>query len=228
MKRKEIKVPVLILMLFLSILSCKKDSVTHDVAADVYVKSILNDGEPVFGLVQYAAGSSAISAVAVSNPNGIIEQLSAYDANKLTYYFEPTLALGGYSTTPPIPGTYSFGITFTDGVEKVVTNTLGAVYLLPANITSLVKLTDSQTVRLTWDAVTGVQYYQLSIIKTGSNVYTSQLFTPPTGNTVDIPISLIVSFTGGTYTYQLDAIKYESAESGLVQSISSASADVDL
>jgi hypothetical protein len=228
MEKKIIKVPVLAMMILLVMFSCKKASRNDNALADVYVKSILVDGEPYFGLAHYVVGYEPMTSVTVDPPSGTSEPLIAFDNSKTIYYIEPTLALGTFSTTPPTPGTYDYLVTFDDAVEKTVTDDLGSTYLLPASITSIVKATDNQSVKLTWQAVTGVEYYQLSISKEGTVVYTSQLFTPPTNNTIDIPISYIPSYTPGTYTYQLDAVDYASVETGKLQAVSSASVSIDL
>jgi hypothetical protein len=228
MKKKVIRVPVVVMMILLVMFSCKKDSRNDNATADVYVKSILVDGEPFFGLVHYVVGYEAMTSVSVDPPGGTTEPLIAYDSGKTIYYIEPTLALGTYSTTPPTHGTYNYLVTFDDAVEKTVTDELGDTYLLPASIISIAKTSDNQSVRLTWEAVTGVEYYQLSISKNGTVVYTSQLFIPPTGNSIDIPISYIPSYDPGTYSYQLDAIDYASLETGKLQAVSSASVTIDL
>jgi hypothetical protein len=228
MKKKAFKVPVLVILVILVLFSCKTAKQNDNAAADIYVKSIIFDGEPVYGLAQYVIGYAVMNTVTVTAPGGAIDQLTAYDVSKMIYYSEPSIAMNTYSTTPPTPGTYSYGITFDDGIQKVVTDNLGTSYLLPATITSISKSTNSQSVILNWEPLLGVDYFQLSISKAGTVVYTSDPFVPPTGNTLTIPIGLITSFTPGTYTYQLDAIKYASLQTGNIQAISSASTTIDL
>lgn len=81
---------------------------------------------------------------------------------------------------------------------------------------------------MSWEPLTGAEYFQLSIIKNGTTLYTSNPFTPPSNNTIEIPLSFIPSYTPGVYTYQLDAVIYESISSGKIQAISSASTSIDL
>jgi hypothetical protein len=226
--KNNIRIPVLIIMMLLVSFSCKKAKQNDNAAADVYVKSIIFDGEPVYGLAQYVIGYAAMTEVTVTAPGGAIDRLTAFDVSNMIYYSEPTVAMGTYTLTPPTPGTYSYGITFDDGIKKVVTDNLGANYLSPATITSFTKASDSQSVIMNWEPLSGVDDMQLSISKAGTIVYTSQPFVPPSGNTLTIPIGLIPSFTPGSYTYQLDAIKYESLQTGNLQAISSAVATIDL
>lgn len=228
MKKNEVKVPFLIMILLLALISCQKDKVNDSADADVYVKSVFNDGEPVFGLVQYVFGYSAMSSVLVQSPGGMTDQLSAYNTGKTTYYSEPSIGLGTYSGTPPTPGAYVYDVTFEDGIGKSYTNELGADYLLPPSITSITKSTGSQSVTMIWEPLTGAEYFQLSILKDATTLYTSNPFTPPSGNTIDIPLSFIPSYTPGVYTYQLDAVIYESDGSGKIQAVSSASVSIEI
>jgi hypothetical protein len=228
MKTNAVKVPFLIMMLLLVFISCKKDKPNDNAEADVYVKSILFNGEPVFGLVQYVFGYAAMSSVTVQYPGGASDQLIAYDTEKTVFYSEPVVALGTYTGTPPEPGTYSYKVTFKDGIEKVFTNDLSSIYLLPPTITSLAKTAGSQSVSMSWEPLAGVEYFQLSIYKDGAIQYTSNPFTPPTENSLVISLSLIPSYTPGTYNFQLDAIAYEPGNTGKLQAISSASASADI
>ncbi len=228
MKKNLIKLFTVIIMLSASLISCQKDKVNDNAEADVYVKSIFNDGEPVFGLVHYVFGYAAMSSVSVQLPGGEEDQLTAYDTGKTIYYAEPSIGLGTYSGTPPTPGSYTYDVTFEDGIEKIVTNELGSDYLLPPTITSITKTTGSQSVTIVWEPLEGAQYFKLFIIKDGTTVYASNPFSPPSQNTIVAPLSLIPSYTPGNYTYQLDAVIYESDGSGKIQAVSSASTSIDI
>lgn len=230
MKKKAMRVPVLVIMMLLVLLSCNKDNKPDDNAeADVYIKSVLIDGVPVFGIAHYVLGYATMNAVTVDLPGGMTDQLNAYDAGKKIFYIEPSIAEGTYSNNVPEPGIYYYNVTFSDGVESVFINQLTSSYLLPAEITSVVKSSDSQSVILSWAPVAGVEYFQLSIYKEGALKFSSPPFTPPTGNSIDIPISIITSpYMPGSYTIQLDAIDYESLETGKLHAISSASSSIVL
>lgn len=228
MKTNAVKIPFLIVILLSVLISCKKDKPNYFADADVYVKSIFSDGEPVFGLVHYVFGYEAMSSVTVQSPGGANNQLSAYDTDNTVFYSEPSIALDTYSTTPPEPGTYNYSVTFKNGLEKVFTNDLSDKYLLPPTITSVIKATGSQSVTMSWAPLEGAEYFQLSIYKDGTLEYTSNPFTPPSGNSIDIPLSLIPSYTPGLYNFQLDAVIYESSSSGKLQALSSASSSAEI
>ncbi len=228
MKKHSINLSVFLIIILLGLLSCKKDKPIDLADADVYVNSVLSDGEPVFGLSHRVVGYAAMTAVTVESPGGTTDQLSAYDAGKTIFYSDPVLQLGTYSSTPPEPGTYSYSVTFQDGTEKVFTNELSALYLLPPTIISINKSTSGQSVIISWEPVTGAQYFQVSIYKDGSFVSYGPGFAPPNGNSFEVSLSYIPSYTPGTYTFQLGAMLYESDGSGKVQAVSSASQSIDL
>lgn len=215
-------------IMILGLLSCKKDVQNDDAMADVYVKTITVTGQTAFGLEHIVRGGAEMNSVTVTLPGGSAQQLIAYDSSKLLYYFAPSLGDGTFTRTPPTTGTYSYKVTFSDGIQKVFTDVLGSQYLPPANITSIAKTSDGQNVQLNFDALPGANYFQISIYLGEDLLYTSDLQTPPAGNNFVIPLSVIPSFTPGTYTYHLDAVIYQSITTGQLQAISTATADVTL
>ena len=225
---KKIELSLLVIVILLSFTACKKISNSNTAAADVYVKAILSGGVPVFGVTEYVIGSNTMNSVSVHTPDGLTGNLDAYDTSGTSYYREPLAGTSDYSLIPPTTGEYSFGVTFSNGEEKVVTNVLGSSYLLPATITALTESADGQSVTMSWNALTGADSFQLSISKGGTVVYASQAFTAPLTNSLSIPINLIPTFIAGVYTYELDAVKYESASSNLFQAVSTATMDVAL
>lgn len=228
MKMKLIKLSVLVIMIFIGLSACKKAKDINTAVADVFVRSNLSDGEPVYGLAQYVSGSSAMSSVTVHSPDGLTDQLNAYDTSNTTFYSEPSLLLGTYSHTHPMPGEYSYGVTFSNGDELVVKNALTADYLLPANIASCAKTTDGLYLRTTWSSVLGAQAYRFIITKAGSVVFNSSYFQYPSSGYMDLGMSNLYSFTPGTFTLELEAVLAETIDPTLVQAVSSASISVDL
>src|SRR5690242_5058889 len=128
MKESKIKVSALIVMMLLSLMACKKDGRVDDGVADVYIKSVLLDGEPVYGLVHYVRGYSAVSTVTVNMPDQTMDQLNPYDESYTVFYSEPSPLNGSYSAVVPTKGTYNYGLKFTDGVEKVIKDELEETY----------------------------------------------------------------------------------------------------
>jgi hypothetical protein len=228
MKKNAIRVPAFVIMILLISISCKKETRNDNAAADVYVRSILYGGVPVYGLAQSVFGFAAMTKVTATTPTGTVIQLKANDSQNMIFYSVPTTP-ETYSTTTPQPGTYTYNITFDDGIEKILTNDLGANFLPPPVITSIAKSADGQAVVLSWEQLSGVDYFQLTISRQSTILYTSEQFAPISGNTLTIPKAVITDFLPGkTYKYQLDAINYESLETGQLQSVSSASASIVL
>jgi hypothetical protein len=226
MKNKTIVAPALVIMILLVSLSCKKEKRNDTAAVDVYAKSVLSDGNPVYGLVHTVLGHAVIAEVTVTTPGGTTQQLTG-DSQKLIFYNLP-LTPDSYSATPPQPGTYIYDITFDDGVKQVVTNELGADFLTPPIITSIAKSADGLSVNLTWEELPGVEYFELTIYRQKTVLFTSK-FAPVSGNTINIPKAVITDFLPGwSYKYQLDAFIYESQQTGQLQSASSASVSITL
>jgi hypothetical protein len=227
MKNKAIGVPVLAIMILLVSWSCKKETRDDTAAADVYVKSVLSGGVPVFGLVHTVMGRAAMAEVTVTTPGGATQQLTG-DSQRLIFYNLP-LTPDTYSATPPQAGTYIYDITFDDGVKQVVTNDLGNDYLTPPVITSITKSTDGLSVNLTWEELLGVEYFTLTIYRQKTALFTSEPFAPVSGNTINVPKAVITDFQPGwSYKYQLDAFIYESQQTGQLQSASSSSVSITL
>lgn len=224
----KMKTPALISLMLLSLLACKKESRLDDAVADVYVKTILIDGQPAYGLAHYLMGYSAISSVTLTNPDATTEPLTSYDNSNTLFYSEPSVSNGSYSPTMPSQGIYTYKVRFDDGVEKIYSDQVSGTFIVPPTITSIAKTEDDKRVKLTWAPLSGAEYYRLFISKNGSVVFSSDLFTPTNENSIDPLISIIPSFTSGTYTFELVAFKYQSLSEGKIQSASSASADIDL
>lgn len=226
--KTKMKIPVLILLMGLGLMACQKEKRLDDGVADVYVKTILIDGQPAYALAHYLLGYSGISSVTVYNPDATTEQLSSLDNSNTLFYSEPSLS--SYSLTMPSTGTYSYKVRFDDGVEKTFTDQVSGTFLLPPTITTIVKTEDNARVKLVWGPLTGAEYYRFSISKNGTTVYTSQIFAlvDNTANTIEVPITVIPSYASGTYTFELAAYKYQSLADGKIQSMSTTTANVDL
>jgi hypothetical protein len=216
MNKKAIRVSALVIMILLVSLSCKKEPRNDDTAiADVYVRSILSGGVPVYGLSQYVWGHAPITKVIVTNPDGTTNKLLA---NGPMMFLNEYVLYETYSATLPMPGTYIFNITFDDGVLKVVTNELGPDFLPPATITSIAKSADGRSVNMSWQELPGVDSLRVIIEGIVYPEFDTGEFAPISGNTINIPL-----YPGWTYDYTLTATKYESGKTGLLQSVSIAS-----
>lgn len=227
LKMKKLKLLVLVILILGGLSSCHKYSPTDGASVDVFVRSILANGQLYFAPTYDATGTDAMKSIGVHSPDGITDSLFSFDSSYLYFHKEPSVGLGDYSTTRPAAGTYTFDIKFNDKVEKSFTNELSSIYLLPATIVSIAKATDINAVKLTWEAVTGAEAYQLLVYKAGVLIFSSQ-YLDPAGTTVNLPISYISAYQPGTFTFELDAISFESATSSQIQAVSSTTSNIDL
>jgi hypothetical protein len=227
MKMERLKLYLLVIMILTGLSSCHKPSRSDGAIVDVFVKSISANGQTYFATTYDATGTDAMKSVGVHTPDGVTDSLYAYDAGYLYFYKDPSLALGDFSTTPPTAGTYTFDVKFNDAVEKSFTNELSTSYLLPATIQSVVKAASSNSVTTTWDAVAGAQAYQLLVYNAGNLVFSSQ-YLDPSSTSVDLPITYISAYQPGTFTFEIDAVSFESDTSSLIQAISASTYNVSL
>jgi hypothetical protein len=187
----------------------------------------LKDGVLLYGATHFVTGTDAMQSVAVVSPDGVTDSLISYDSSYLYYHLEPAIAMGTYTTTPPATGTYTYNIKFADGKVKSFTNVLASSYLTPAAITSLVLSTDGNSVMLQWHPVAGAQAYNVIVTKGGLQLYSSS-YLDPSLYEFDLPITNISTYQPGTFTFELDAVSFESTTSPLIQSIASSTANIDL
>ena len=230
MKTERIKLSVLVILILSGLSSCRKQSAADNAMVDVYVKSILIGGHPLpyFALEHLVSGTDAMNSVAVHTPDGVTDSLSSVDSSNTYYELIPTYDVGGYTPTLPTPGTYTYDIKFSDGIQKTFTNSLGPGYLVPATNFSLVESADASSVSVTWDQVSGAQAYQLLVTIGGITVFSSS-FIPQSSNTSTVlATSNLSSYIPGTFTFELDAVMFESSEHKLVQAVSATTATIDL
>jgi hypothetical protein len=117
MKKNAMRVPTLIIVILCVSLSCKKETRNDNAAADVYVKSILSGGIPVYGLAQSVFGHAAMTKVTATTPGETTIQLKANDSQNMIFYSGPTTP-ETYSATKPQSGTYIYNITFDDVLRR--------------------------------------------------------------------------------------------------------------
>ena len=132
------------------------------------------------------------------------------------------------SLEPPVTGTYTYHVTFTNGEQKVFTNNLTNDFLLPPVVDSLYIKPDGITLRMKWQPVAGAQAYQIRV-SSGQNVILPWLqFADPSGMYTERLISMFSNYLPGTLTFELRAVLYESGDETYAQAISYSSKSIDL
>lgn len=138
----------------------------------------------------------------------------------LSFFKDPSLDSGDFNITPPASGLYSYRVTFKDNTQTVLTNTLGANYLLPAKIDSFGRSADGQFVVVKWNAVNDAQGYQIRIVKGNTEVIPAKIYYQLSPLRVQFPISSFGSNLPGNYIVELDALLFESTTHQLLQAMS--------
>ena len=234
---------VLVSFILLGLSGCEKATIVDLASADVFIQSIKNPNDTaqvIFAAVHSVFSYNLMSSVSVvapistTSPDSITTQLINYDKMGNSFYNIPV-----YSTSLPAPGTYTYNVTFKDGQVISFSNTLLYNILLPPNITSLAKNGTADSIDISWDAVANAQAYQVKVTKgTATGPSATQVFYAApfidtsnplrTNLTIGVPLSAIISYGSGIYTFEVDALLYESSAYTYLQAIGTSSKAVTL
>lgn len=229
---KNLQVIALGALIILGLSGCEKLKVQNDASADVFVKAIIDDqGTTVYALIHSVFSYNLMASVSVKSPDGSTMQLTDFEDSGNSFYNEPDET--DYLTTPPEAGTYTYTVKFDDGEEKTFTNSLSASLLAPANITSLAKSANGDSVYIKWDAIINTHAYQLKIMNGATQVFYQPAFAD---NSVPLKTSLKLGFllnnltaSGlGTYTFELSGLLFETTAYDYIQAISTSKKDIGL
>lgn len=209
-----------LIVVILCFASCDKATVTNQASADVFIKSISYQGNTLFGVAHSVFSYNGISQVSLKPPQGDTLLLPSKVDEGLSFFKDPSLDSGDFNITPPASGLYSYRVTFKDNTQTVLTNTLGANYLLPAKIDSFGRSADGQFVVVKWNAVNDAQGYQIRIVKGNTEVIPAKIYYQLSPLRVQFPISSFGSNLPGNYIVELDALLFESTTHQLLQAMS--------
>lgn len=205
--------------------ACEQATITDVATADVFIKTIINQGDTLFGVAHSVASYNRMSAVSVKSPAGDSIPLPGIADGGISIYKNPTLAAGDFKKNHPLAGIYTYDVTFKDKTVQVLTNTLGADFLPPPVIVSLAKSSDGQSVMLLWQPVPAAQLYQIRVTSGNNEVIPAQLYTATTTTAttgaleVSFPIASFSRYMPGTFTVELDALLFESSDLLLLQAM---------
>lgn len=213
---------------------CEKATITDLATADAFIQSIKNPkdtAQVVFAVVHSVFSYYLMTAVSVvapltaASPDSIITHLINYGNMGNSFYNNPV-----YSSSLPAPGTYTYTVKFKDGQTITFSNTLLYNILIPPHITSLTKNGITNSIDISWNTVTNAQAYQVKVTKgtvTGASatqVYYAAPFVdtsnPPKANlTIEVPFATITPYGSGGYTFEVDALLFESSVGTSLQAI---------
>lgn len=219
---------ILLIFIFLGFMSCEKTTVTNQATADVFIKSILYQGDTLHGAAHSVFSYNGIKEVSVKTPQGDTLLLPSESDQGISVYLDPSIDGGNYSVLPPSPGTYTYRVIFKDGTKTTLTNILGGNYLVPAKIDSIARSADGQFVILKWEPVKDAQGYQIRITKGNTEVVAAKSYFQLDKLRIEYPISSFSPYLPGTFTVELDALLFESSAHQSLQAMSVATGSADL
>jgi hypothetical protein len=217
------------LLILMTFCGCEQTTVTNVATADVFIKTIINEGDTLFGTAHSVVSFNRMSFVSVKSPAGDSIPLPGNVDGGISIYKNPSLSSDDYSKVLPLTGTYTYNVKFKDKSQQVFNNTLGADFLLPAVIDSLFKSSDGQSLVLKWSPVQGAQFYQIRVTTGNTEVIPAKLYSSTGGDEeVQFPIASFSQYMPGIFTFELDALLYESTNYLLLQAMSNSNGSISL
>ena len=222
---------------------CEKATIVDQATADAFIQSIKNPkdtAQVLFAVVhsvfsyKLMTGVSVVAPLTAAAPDSITTHLINFANTGNSFYNNPV-----YSTALPAPGTYTYTVTFKDGQTLSFSNTLLYNILIPPYITSLTKNGITSAVDISWNVVANAQAYQVKVTKgTVTGASATQVFyaapfvdtsNPPRSNlTLEVPLATITPYGSGTYTFEVDALLFESSATTSLQAIGSSIKTISL
>jgi len=240
---KKLHIILLISFILYGLAGCEKATIVDQATADAFIQSIKNPtdtAQVVFAVVHSVFSYNRMTSVTViapitaASPDSITTNLINYANMGNSFYNNPV-----YSVSLPTPGSYTYDVTFKDGQAISFNNTLTYNILIPPNITFLAKNATPDSIDISWNAVTNAQAYQVKVTKgtlTGPSAIQVFYVAPfidlssplRTNLTIGVPLSTVLSYGAGTYTFEVDALLYESTVGGSLQAIGTSTQAITL
>lgn len=145
----------------LALVSCMKSTpVALQGVADVIIQDMKTDDGIKYGIVIYASANYDIASAKVTAPGtpGKIYELTA-SSNKMQFVYTPQAS--DYTTDMPVKGDYSIELVTAAGETLTGKDVVGDEKLTPIAIKTVAMV--SQTLKTTWDKVTGANGYVIRL-----------------------------------------------------------------
>jgi hypothetical protein len=229
---KKLNLLAFVASIMVGLSGCEKATVENVAAADIYIKAITNaQGNTVYAPIQYVFSYNTMTSVIAKSPTGLTTSLQNYENGGNSFFNEPVDA--DYSINKPTVGTYTYTVKFDNAEEKIYTNTLSSSSILPANITSLTKNANGDSVYISWNAITDVDAYQILVQKEKKSILeTNKLYDASVPKKTSLRfgfrLSDITSGTSATYTFTITGVLYETSAATYIQAISASTKDIVL
>jgi len=235
LKMKKLQLMAILALIMLGFSGCKKEKVANEAAVDVFIKAIKNtQGATVYTVIHSVFSFNTMTSVSVTSPDGTIKELTNPGSGGSSFYNIPLDADYFPSLPASSIGSYTYHVKFNDGEEITYTNSLSTATILPANITSLAKSANGDSVYIQWDAIPNVNSYQVEITKGTTQIYYSDKFydgSTPLKPNLRLGFNLynLNSAAGtGTFTFNINGMLYETTDYSYLQATSTSSSDIAL
>lgn len=217
-------------LILTGLVSCnKQSSPDYTTTMDVFSHTTVYNNDTVHGIVYSLITLAQAASVEVQTPDGQTVPLDSYQGSSYSFYKQTPDSL--MTSTIPVAGTYTFSISFSDGMTATDTNDLTSDFLYPPHIITAEYQADQSQVYLKWDKVADADGYQLKIYS-GDNVIDGiQPFAAGTSkDTVELTISTskYSNYLPGTLRFEVIALKFETSAYINIQTISTASRNVSV
>ena len=231
---RKLQLAALGFFILLGFTGCKKNTTADIGLADVFVQTIKNPADTsqtLYAVVNSVISTNIMTSATVVAPNNSTMQLANYANSGNSFYNDPV-----YSATSPSPGVYNYSVKFQDGQSMAYSNTLLTTTLPPPFIKSLSKTVLGDSIKIVWKAIPNAQAYTLKVT-TGTGASSVLVFyAAPFYDSSTIPKAILtyglpigsVSYGAGIYTFELDALLYESTAYTYVQAIGISTKDITL
>lgn len=232
---KKLQFLAIVALIMVGLSGCKKEKVANEAAVDVFVKAIKNaQGATVYTVIHSVFSYNTMTSVSVASPDGTIKELTNPGSGGSSFYNIPVDA-DYLQTLPSLAiGIYTYHVKFNDGEEITYTNSLSNLTIQPANITSLAKSANGDSVYVKWDAIPNVNFYQIEITKGTTQIYYSDKFydgSTPLKPNLRLGFNLYnLNSAGGTgtFTFNINGLLYETTAYSYLQATSTSSSDITL
>ena len=215
MKNLHLVTVVLLVLMTPLFTGCKEDDPQVFASSGVIVRSVLDNGVPVYALIQQVQSNTPMDTAIVTDPTGSTYGLMKYKGDPYNFRLEP--ALESYSKTPPREGPFTYQVKFNTGEQLSLPNSIVLPYIVPAqNMAVSTNTADSpQSVMLTWDAVPNAEAYSFEVTSSTERIFHSHhLFTLEQGKngSIKFPLSEFSTYKGKTIQFKV--IAYDLIQNG--------------
>ncbi len=169
---KKFSAGLLIVAVAMGLFSCKSEEVLPIANSDVFIITKKVDGILMYGLGLHTYANVPMNSVVAEDELGDKYALKAYNDYTYEYYTETDSE--DYTTALPATGTYTFGVTLTNGEELAVSNELAGITIDPVAFTTCEYDADNDRISVVWEASSEEDYSVLILRNSaGTKVYYS-------------------------------------------------------